>query len=469
MSTSNKSYFGRSILLIILSILVFLAIKDFNILPERLFPDKPALSNNNIVVDSLMLEAMGNEEDADELKAPDGAVNDTLSSKTINDVEEVDDNFNPTISAEGYSNLKHFYGKLHELEKNKSGKVRIAWFGDSMNDGDFIVQDIRSSLQDKFGGQGVGFVAISSLSAGARGSISHQYSKNWFSQSFVKVKRPVKPFGIDGQVFFAKNKGESYWVKYKAQSQLHSTALYNPTLFYGKSNNEGASINVQIGKNPAEIKELTPDKLLNTLQVSHTITEPLLVTFNHSDSIPVYGFNFDDGVGVHVDNFSIRGNSGLPLSILNPSLMNAFDRELHYDLIVLHYGANVLGYGSLNYNWYDKSMTRVVENLRQCFPSADVLVISTADRAQKNEEGILVTDPAVVPLANAQKNYARKTGSGYINLYNLMGGNGSMAKWVADRQAGKDYTHFTASGSKKISKLIYAEMERGYTKYKENN
>lgn len=467
-SISEKSYFGKSILLIILSTLVFLAIKDFKILPERLFSDKPTLSNN-IVVDSLMLEAMGNEEDADEYKVSDGAVNDTLSSKTINDVEEVDDSFNPTISAEGYSNLKHFYGKLHELEKNKSGKVRIAWFGDSMNDGDFIVQDIRSSLQDKFGGQGVGFVAISSLSAGARGSISHQYSKNWFSQSFVKVKRPIKPFGIDGQVFFAKNKGESYWVKYKAQSQLHSTALYNPTLFYGKSNNEGASINVQIGKNPAEIKELTPDKLLNTLQVSHTITEPLLVTFNHSDSIPLYGFNFDDEVGVHVDNFSIRGNSGLPLSILNPSLMNAFDRELHYDLIVLHYGANVLGYGSLNYNWYDKSMTRVVENLRQCFPNADVLVISTADRAQKNEEGILVTDPAVVPLANAQKNYARKTGSGYINLYNLMGGNGSMAKWVADRQAGKDYTHFTASGSKRISKLIYAEIERGYNKHKENN
>jgi hypothetical protein len=29
-----------------------------------------------------------------------------------------------------------------------------------MTDGDFIVQDFRANFQNKFGGQGVGFVAI---------------------------------------------------------------------------------------------------------------------------------------------------------------------------------------------------------------------------------------------------------------------------------------------------------------------
>ena len=153
--------------------------------------------------------------------------------------------------------------------------------------------------------------------------------------------------------------------------------------------------------------------------------------------------------------------------ILNPSLMNAFDRELGYDLIVLHYGANVLGYGSLNYKWYERNMTTVVENLRQCFPNADILIISTADKSSKIE-GVMQTDPAVTALARAQRNYARNTNSGFINLYDVMGGNGSMITWVNNGWAGKDYTHFSASGSKRIAKLIYKEIEKGYTKYKQD-
>jgi lysophospholipase L1-like esterase len=162
----------------------------------------------------------------------------------------------------------------------------------------------------------------------------------------------------------------------------------------------------------------------------------------------------------------MRGNSGLPLSNLSPSLMNAFDEIMNYDLIILQYGTNVLGYGSLNYNWYEKSMTAVVNHLRQCFPNADILIISTADKSSKTDQ-VMQTDPAVMPLANAQRNYARKTGCGFISLYALMGGNNSMVKWVEEyNMANKDYTHFNASGSRKIAKLIYGEINKGYAKYK---
>jgi hypothetical protein len=51
--------------------------------------------------------------------------------------------------------------KLFQLETNQR-KVRIAYYGDSMTDGDFIIQDFRANFQNKFGGQGVGFVAITS-------------------------------------------------------------------------------------------------------------------------------------------------------------------------------------------------------------------------------------------------------------------------------------------------------------------
>lgn len=445
-----STYFGKVILLIVLSIFSFFGFRS--ILPERIFPEQ-TVANNNIVVDSMMIEAVAD-------------TTSTLGVQDENNIAEdteIDESFNPSLNKDGYQNLKHFYSKLYNLEKKKEGKVRIAYYGDSMNDGDYIVQDVRQQFQEQYGGKGVGFVAITSLSAGARGSISHQFSKNWTTQSFVKIKKLKKPFGIDGQVFFAQS--GSAWVKYKAQqSQKNSTMLYNPTLFYGKVDTTNAYVSIKADEDSIITKKLASEKLLNKLTVSSTASS-LKVDFNKTDSLPIYGFNFDDGQGVHVDNFSIRGNSGLPLSILNPSLMNAFDKELHYDLIVLHYGANVLGYGSLNYGWYEKAMTKVVDNLRNCFPNADILIISTADKASKID-GVMQTDSAVVPLSKAQMNYARKTSSGYINLYQLMGGKGSMVKWVNDGLAGKDYTHFNGKGSKRIAGMIYDEINKGYLLYK---
>lgn len=455
-STSNNSYFGKAILFIIASIACFLALKT--VLPKRLFPEQVTVTEN-ILIDSMMINAMNDTMAVENIPATG---TDSTQVKGI----IIDENLEPDIEGDGYQNLERFYTKLHKLETEKEGTVRIGYFGDSMNDGDYIVQDVRSEFQENYGGRGVGFVAISSLSALSRGSVSHQYSKNWTVQSFIKVKKPTRPFGIDGQVFFAKDPGQTYWVRYKAQSQKHSTELNNPTLLYGRSHNDHAYVTVKADKDSIYNKTISANNLLNTLALTSRDVKSLQVDFHKMDSIPVYGLNFDDGKGVHVDNFSMRGNSGLPLSILSPALMNAFDRVLQYDLIILQYGANVLGYGSLNYGWYEKSMTTVVANLRECFPNADILIISTADKSSKIDQ-VMQTDPAVTALARAQRNYAQKTGCGFISLYALMGGNGSMVKWVDEyKMANKDYTHFNAAGSRKIAKLIYNEINKGYVKYK---
>jgi hypothetical protein len=78
------------------------------------------------------------------------------------------------------------------------------------------------------------------------------------------------------------------------------------------------------------------------------------------------------------------------------------------------------------------------------------------------------TDSAVVPLTRAQRKYAVSSGSAYVNLYTLMGGDGSMVKWVEEMpaMANKDYTHFNYRGAKKISDLIYKQLNNGYEQYK---
>jgi len=455
----NKPYFFQSFFIVVLSIAAMMVFKQY--LPPKIF-DEDTSKLKNQVVDSTMLEAV----EADALSP---AEKDTLANTKIHFAAVNGIKF-PTETYEDYKGFQHLavlYEKLLQLETKQQGKVRIAYFGDSMTDGDMIVKDLRSSLQARFGGEGVGFVNITSESAPSRSTLTHQFSDNWKTQSYLNVKHPIKPFGINGHVFFVKRDTvHPIWVKYRASNLRNLTQLDNPTLFYGKSGNTKAKAQFIIGGDTLT-KKLTATNVLNTLRVTDGGIKSFKANFIASDSIPFYGFNFDDGKGVHVDNFSNRGNSGLPIGSFNTNLMRAFNDKLGYDLIVLHYGTNVLNYGSLNYSWYEKRMANVVAHLRECFPGVAILIISTADKSTKY--GLeMKTDSAVVPLSLAQKRYAVKTESAYVNLYTLMGGNGSMVKWVeeAPAQANKDYTHFNFRGSKKISDLIYKQLNDGYLQYK---
>lgn len=451
-----KSYIVQSFVILVMASGFFLFFKTC--LPSRIFSES-APKTENVVVDSLMLEALQRE---DSLKIDKEHQTDTMPQKEVKEIvsDELEHRF------KGMVYLTPFFESLYALEKENGRRVRIAYFGDSMTDGDLIVQDLRGKYQSAYGGKGVGFVPITSESAQSRASVTHRFSPNWETQSYLNVKKPSAPFGVSGQVFFANDTVQSAWVSFKAGGIANMTRLNKPTLYYGKSTNKEGYISWISGKDTL-IQKLTPNKLVNKLQLSTAALQRLKVEFKQADSIPIYGFDFTDERGIQVDNFSSRGNSGLPLSLFNIGVMNSFQHALNYDLIILHYGTNVLNYGSYNYRWYTKQMSKVVEHLKVCFPEATILVISTADKATKYDLR-MQTDSAVVPLVNAQRRYAMDKHTGFINLFEQMGGSGSMVEWAENEpnKANKDYTHFNHRGAKEVAKLIFAELEKGYENYK---
>lgn len=455
---NTSKYFFQTLIVVIVSGLSFLAFKTF--LPKKLFAESK-LDSKNVVVDSLLLEAIAEDE---------GTTIEDSMAKTIIDYKVVNGIKFPTETFETYTGNQYlvtFFEKLFQLETKKDGNVRIAYFGDSMTDGDLIVKDFRTYLQEKFGGQGVGFVNITSESASSRSSITHEFSGNWKTQSYLKVKRPSNPFGVNGHVFYANDTANVAWVKYKANKTRFASELPRPTLFYGSSSNKEGKVFYTLGADTI-VKKLMPNKLVNTLTLAEGNLKSIKVNFKKADSIPIYGFNFDDGKGVHVDNFSNRGNSGLPIGSFDVATMRAFHSKLDYDLIVLQYGANVLNYGSLNYGWYEKRMAKVVAHLKECFPGVAILIVSTADKSTKYDLE-MKTDSAVVPLNTAQKRYAIKSESSFVNMYALMGGDGSMIQWVEQEpaKANKDYTHFNHRGAKEAANLIFTQLNKGYEMYKE--
>ncbi len=358
------------------------------------------------------------------------------------------------VSDSAGSGLFHFFQSLKETLSKKK-KTRIAYFGDSMIEGDLITQDLRELLQEQFGGSGVGFVPVTSIVANFRQTIRHTFS-GW--QTFSMVDNASdQSIGITGYSFLAANDSAAGhpFVEFTPGKTKRQSAFEDVRLFYGPAA-EGSYLML----NKAEKHLLKGQQLVNELVI--TKEKPLKQVnsvFFPSTPLMVHGYSFESPHGVFVDNFSFRGNSGIALTKMSSSILKAMDSYLHYDLIILQYGLNVANAKMTDYSWYEAGMLNVIHHLQQCFPHASFLIISVGDKGYKQEEGF-VTDPSIPVLVETQRNLARKTNAAFWNLYNAMGGAGSMVKWVEGDTvlANKDYAHLNFKGARKVGKMLYEKL-----------
>lgn len=89
---------------------------------------------------------------------------------------------------EDYSDSTHrgmapFYEALDRISSadtnnSEDNMVRIAVFGDSFIEADIFTADLREMLQKRFGGCGVGFVTITSITNGYRPTVRHTF-RGW--------------------------------------------------------------------------------------------------------------------------------------------------------------------------------------------------------------------------------------------------------------------------------------------------
>lgn len=370
--------------------------------------------------------------------------------------------------------LDHFLKSL--IATKKEGKVtRIAYFSDSMIEGDIITQDLRSNFQSSFGGRGVGFVPITSITAGFRQTIFHKFSSDWETHSLISSVTAETAPGISGFVHFPKIVKDSVggstpesWVSFAPAPYFKSLNTFQRLkLFYGPAGQNDAIHFFSSGK---EVKKVLDGKeLLNEMVLNDsTPLKNISLSFRCTSPVKIYGLSFESNSGVLVDNFAFRGNSGLPLTKIPSTVLRGFNKFLNYDLIILHYGLNVANAEMKDYSWYEAGMMRVVNYFKSCFPQSSFLLISVSDKGYKNEMEY-ETDPAIPLLVEAQKRIAEKTGVAFWNLYESMGGYNSMISWVDTTVplANKDYAHLNFKGGKKVADMLYKHLMSEYEEYNE--
>ncbi|KAA2245609.1 hypothetical protein F0L74_06535 [Chitinophaga agrisoli] len=351
--------------------------------------------------------------------------------------------------------MQHFLNALQDLKTGKRKKVRIAYFGDSMIEGDLITSDLRDSLQTQFGGAGVGFVPVTSVVASFRTTILHTFSKNWTDYHFRNNPPQNLALGLSGHTFLP---AAESWARY-APVHRHGLDRFDEVyVFYGPANGGNVIIN-------GKPYTLSGDAPVNELALRQDTTQQsVMLKYEGGAPMPFYGLSFESSNGIYVDNFSFRGISGIELAKLGKGMLQQMQQQHPYDLVVLHYGANVLFRPELtDYSWYERPMQRVIDSLRHTWPQTSFLIVGTADKAYKKTDRY-ITAPGVAALLKVQHELAEQHGTAYWNLFAAMGGEGSMTHWVEGDTtfANKDYTHFNSKGAARVGALLYKAIMDEY-------
>ncbi len=353
--------------------------------------------------------------------------------------------------------LERFAAKLHELKTGGKRKIRIAYFGDSMIEGDLLTQTLRKLLQQQFGGDGVGFVPITSQVSKFRQTVYSTYSDNWTDDNFKEGKN--SHVYLSGHVFHTTDG----WVQLNDQTIHDSAAVVEKSLLYGRTE---SPVTITVNE---QALQLNGDKAVNRQPLADNGSHVIRVGVNN-DALPVYGVSFESASGIFVDNFSFRGITGIEFGRVDSSFMAAIAQENPYDLIVFQYGVNLLFRpNDKNFSWYARAMLPIIRRIRNTFSSADFVLVSTADRAFRYG-GEYKSAVGVDSLVKAQAIMAYETGSAFYNQFLSMGGTNSIVDWAKQKPslANQDYVHPNHRGAEILGTYFYEAILHEYDKYLRN-
>ena len=352
------------------------------------------------------------------------------------------------------ASLAGFCQKLAELKAGKRKKIRIAYFGDSMIEGDLLTQTLRQLLQKAFGGSGVGFVPITSQVSKFRQSVIHNYSGGWKDDNFKNSSN--SKLYLSGHLFHSSGD----YVEMRDNSIVDSSLIIEKSLIYG---NAGANVNITVNGAP------------RSLDATATLSrQPLVADRSYyikvsvaDERLPVYGISFESQTGIILDNFSFRGITGIEYGKISPDFLKAVSEANGYDLIVFQYGVNLLFRpNDKNFNWYAKAMLPVVQKMRNSFPQSDFLLVSTADRGFRYG-GEMKSAVGIDSLIKVQATIAYETSSYFYNQFASMGGPNSIGDWARrdPSLANKGYVHPNHRGAAVLAQYLYEAMMTEYNKY----
>lgn len=354
--------------------------------------------------------------------------------------------------------MSHFYAMLDTLSRHKSiGRpIRIAYYGDSFIESDILVGDFREFMQNHYGGYGVGWIDAGNSLSQYKHTIKNDFSGLEEHSVMVRDTYTFANGGI-AERYYKMSSGAK--INFEAAQGYPHSARWDVARLYCRIPN-GLTVSVKSGENWTASNTYGQTSGIGVIETKRPMVDIHYALSGYGNTL--FGIALESDNGVIVDNFSMRGSAGMTLAKIPEATLTDFNNKRPYDLIILQYGMNAVTANSTaeDVSMYMKNMKRVVAHYRKCFPMTSILIVSTPDRGAR-VNGVIGTMKGVELLVENQRKLASDCGVAFYNLFEAMGGEGSMARLVEQKMGAKDFIHITNSGGKLIAKHIFDSFVAG--------
>lgn len=357
---------------------------------------------------------------------------------------------------------------LFDSIRSVNGQIRILYYGDSQIEGDRITSYLRSSLRERFGGSGPGlFLPVMPV----------MYTKTLFISSSASWKRYNYLSYRDGVI--KKNSLGPFMTvcrylgpEEETTSEENAFVRITPSVYSDSSSSEYKILRVIYGNVAGPVKLIVKEdgnaiaaeflkreEGVNEFRCRLNSPREILIEFKGKTSPDIYGLSLEDTTGLVLDNIPQRGSAGLEFTMVDRKNLEESFRLIDPDMFILHYGLNIVKSESSSYDYYENGLVRQLLLLKQLNPGTPILVMSLTDMAKAGGDSI-ISYSNVESIRDAQKNAAMRTGVGFWDTWQAMGGRSSIVNWSKKTPplAQTDYVHLSYHGADTLAKFILEDI-----------
>lgn len=394
----------------------------------------------------------------------------TLDSTSYKQYKFINTNINKIENDS--TSLSDFYEKLYQLQTSQKGRLNIAHIGDSHIQADHFSGIIRQKLQLKFGNAGRGLIFPYKVAkSNEPSSYKTTTTSPWNSKRNVFYENPL-PIGVSGFTIETADSCSEINITVKDQPGL-GYSFTDFTLFQEKGiNNYDITVcdemNCEKGTFRSTDKSCTSfvsemkfDKPMRQIILRNKVTDTL-----NQKCTRIYGMLLEnDSSGILYNMIGVNG-----AEFRHYTMSKYFIMQLSYlnsDLIIISLGTNEAFYPNFDKNLFYNNMDTLITSIKMGNPKATILLTTPADSYRKARKG-RIKNPDMKVARLTVINYCLQHNLPYWDLYEIMGGYGSMAKWFVAKLAAKDRVHFNGRGYQIQGDLFYTALMKSYEDYIKN-
>ena len=369
--------------------------------------------------------------------------------------------------------MKSFNESLARTDKKEKGAItRITHYGDSPITNDGITGTARQLMQERFGDSGHGFILIDRpWDWYGHQAISFSSGGGWANGSLMNPRSRDGELGLGGVAFFGNGPGK--YARFAPAPEGSTGRKFSRFEIYYLAQPNGGQFTIAANDKDTQVVSTASDHEQSgfvEVQTSTNADSFSVKTLN--GEVRLFGAALEnDDTGVVYDSLGVNGAfAGLLATVMNEQHWTEQLQHRNSNLVILNYGTNESQYATDDQmQRYERELREVVRRVRTALPSASILIVSPMDRGKRAPGGKVITLPSIPKIVEMQHQVARESHCAFLNLFEAMGGEGTMARWHEGRKhlVGADLTHPNADGAQTVGTLLYMALMESYNGYRE--